>query len=370
MIIVLVQRFANRQHNLDSYDDDLRPAHDQRDGRHSHQRRPLGDFDQEGQADYQLASGREWNDDDDAGEDSLPLSMCTDPEVLALGEPFISLLPHLPKILCLLRPDPLDAPALPRASDPSTSSPMSVPGVLGSRPFGSLRMKVVELCLVLARSRSPLVDSLLAEYNVAGLMTSVWFAYPWNNLLHGLVESIVASALEEPDSLLTQAFWKDGLLVDTLVEGWQRNEAHLREGKMRLGYMGHLIRSGVTLDQQFQSLPPPLRESLLGSSAARWRTFVDECLGPELAKQQSDDLEAMTDGGMGDLGLTSSSTQLQDLNHQAEHDPHQQYHHHHQMQQIFPEEDEQEETSSDDDADTLGLAEDDDPPMDALTTEE
>jgi len=236
-----------------------------------------------------------------------------DPEVIKLGEPFISLMPHLPRILDLLQPDPAAASSSSSSAAASgslsPSAPMPIQGVLGGSAFGSLRMKVVELCLVLARSRSALIDRELARLGVAGTMLRVFFAYPWNNLLHGLVESIVTSALEEPDSALTRALFAEGALVDSFERAWASNEDAQAKGQMRRGYMGHLIRTAATVDHMLASMTHEVRHSLLGEHADRWATFVARSLSPALAAQQTEEVgvDALLANGFGELSMLSGS---------------------------------------------------------------
>jgi serine/threonine-protein phosphatase 6 regulatory subunit 3 len=255
VLIVLVQRFANRRLEQLDHPTDESPSNPE---------------------DFVVASGQgdeEGEPEDaehEAEEQKLETESSTDPLVLELGEPFISLLPHLPRILNILLPDSLKDASSSSSSAPSPTEPMVVPGVLGSAPFGSLRMKVVELCLVLARSRSGLVDDLLARYGVAKTMIEVFFNYPWNNLLHGLVESILTSALEEPESAFTRRFFADGLLVESFIGGWERNEEVVKQGGMRLGYMGHLLRTAATVNMMMQSMTEEQRDTLLqGTPYAR-----------------------------------------------------------------------------------------------------
>jgi len=149
------------------------------------------------------------------------------------------------------------------------------------------------------------------------MMLRVFFAYPWNNLLHGLVESIATSALEEPQSALTQAFFAGHAqaalegpsgpgLVDSFIGAWEANEAAVAGGEMRRGYMGHLIRTAATVDHMLHSMAAEQRASLLGPAegptAARWDRFVGETLSRELTAQQSEESAAL-ESVLGDMGL-------------------------------------------------------------------
>ena len=113
-------------------------------------------------------------------------------------------MPHLHEIISLLNiPQP------------------NVPVQFGrAEPFGETRMKVVELTLVLLRSRLELVDKALAELNVLSLMLDCFFNYPWNNMLHGLVESIIRTVLDSESKILIDALFDKGKLVQKFIQAY------------------------------------------------------------------------------------------------------------------------------------------------------
>ena len=160
--------------------------------------------------------------------DAASASATTDPnnpsaDSDTLEEPFASLAPHLHKIIALLhQPQP------------------EVRVQFGkSQPFGETRMKVVELTLVLLRSRLAGVDKQLSELRVLALMLESFFLYPWNNMLHGLVESIVRTVLDSDSEVLRHALFVDGELVERFVAAYERSEREAKEKSgYRLGYMG------------------------------------------------------------------------------------------------------------------------------------
>ena len=187
-----------------------------------------------------------------------------------LEEPFASLQPHLHKIIALLHQ--------PQAE---------VKVQFGkSQPFGETRMKVVELTLVLLRSRLPAVDRQLSELKVLSLMLESFFLYPWNNMLHGLVESIVRTVLDSESEVLRHSLFVDGELVDRFVAAYERSERESTEkGGYRLGYMGHLLRTSMAIEDVARK-SDETRKALLGDQSEKWTQFVNNQLEKENEKQK------------------------------------------------------------------------------------
>ena len=232
IIIVLVQRYANR-------------------------RVESGDNSNSGSGDSGTASA-------DAGSSSSSSSSST------LEEPFLSLAPHLSKIIALLH-----------QAQPEVAVQFGK-----SQPFGETRMKVVELTLVLLRSRLLLVDCQLSELRVLALMLESFFLYPWNNMLHGLVESIVRTVLDSDSDVLRQALFVDGELVERFVRAYERSEREAAEkGKYRLGYMGHLLRTSMAIEDVARK-SDEVRKQLLGECVEQWNAFVSDQLEKENEKQK------------------------------------------------------------------------------------
>ena len=113
------------------------------------------------------------------------------PAPAPLPEPFHSLVPHLPRILSLL----------------DTEAPAETEWSYGrGRAFGETRLKVVELVLVLVRCKVPEVEHLFVKHQLMHKLLEAFFMFPWNNMLHGLVESIIRTTLEFlEDSVLQPA---------------------------------------------------------------------------------------------------------------------------------------------------------------------
>lgn len=197
-----------------------------------------------------------------------------------LPEPFHSLVPHLARILRLLDSE---APPIVRWSYGS------------GRAFGETRLKVVELILVLVRCKVAEVEQIFVDEKLMEKLLDAFFLYPWNNMLHGLVESIIRTTLEFlGDTVLKPALFIDAKLVPRVLGAYAANVAECQKGAgFRLGYMGHLLRTADVIEQYLLSLENPddedpdvTRARVLGSAevATQWKEFV---AGPLTAESES-----------------------------------------------------------------------------------
>ena len=252
-----------------------------------------------------------------------------------MEEPFTTLLPHLPKLMNLLKDD--------HTTDNTTDSASSPPLTLSlhttrtqfgqAKPFGETRMKVVELCLVLFRSHVPKVDTILIQQSVLSTLLQSFFAYPWNNMLHGLVESIIRTVLDSDSAELRQSLIEDGQMVEKFVKAFEMNaevnteinqaQQEIEDStadastaidastssdepsrttsassqsttstkqklRYRPGYMGHLIRTATAIDElnKQQLEESDSNTSLLGSKRDLWMNVISTALDIELDRQK------------------------------------------------------------------------------------
>jgi hypothetical protein len=227
------------------------------------------------------------------------------PEILSAEEqpkeePFLSLMPHLHKIIQLLN---------------QPHAPVKVQ--FGrAEPFGETRMKVVELTLVLLRSRLASVNEALADLDVLSLLLEAFFRYPWNNMLHGLVESIIRTVLDSDSKVLMAALFDKAQLVQKFIAAYdagdeqneinnnidanklerstkanpsklQNNSVTTSKQIYRAGYMGYLLRTSWAIEE-FCRLSEEQRVAVLGSeeNISAWNSFVSTKLERENDKQK------------------------------------------------------------------------------------
>lgn len=201
----------------------------------------------------------------------------------------------LPKLLeYLVNPTELDGVEI-KTQSGETLSP----------PFGASRLKIVELILALVRAEVSDVNAGLIANNCFSFVLDMCFQFPWNNMLHGLVESIVHTILDdvpppdEPDEahppkpgfekLKADMFKPDkGGILAKLRAGYLASEkaamADTKKG-CRLGFMGHLIRicvgiSDVCLPEMMEAWGVSKEE------VADWVQLCDGKLSMDIAKQQ------------------------------------------------------------------------------------
>jgi hypothetical protein len=253
----------------------------------------------------------------DAPEDAVPSTAAADTSLTStdasssssVPEPFHSLLPHLARILRLLDTEP---------AEEAWSYGLG-------RAFGETRLKVVELILVLVRCKVVEVEEIFKEEQLLGKLLDAFVKYPWNNMLHGLVESIIRTILEFlQDTCLKPALFASANLAGRVIAAYEKNEEATKKGKgFRLGYMGHLLRTAEVIEMYLKQAeedaskavepetPQQVRERILGSPEAveRWATFVSGPLTlemesckivlPSMGADVDDDLA----GGQGDYGV-------------------------------------------------------------------
>lgn len=146
-------------------------------------------------------------------------------------------------------------------------------------PFGSTRLRIVELMLALVTSELFEVYDALVKHNVLLGVFEMFFAFHWNNMLHGVVESMILTILgnstieevgedgttrivyqdehEGTDSIVARTelytilkknLFQSAFLVRHICSAFARNaEAQKATKGFRLGYMGHLLRIGVAI---------------------------------------------------------------------------------------------------------------------------
>lgn len=251
IVIVLVQRYANRMDLGEEILDEVVAANI---------------------ATLQAAA-REAPEDDEVHAQLQAAINAASENASALPEPFHSLVPHLPAILRLL----------------SSEQPAEESWSYGrGRAFGETRLKVVELILVLVRCKVSSVETIFRSERLLDQLLGAFVAYPWNNMLHGLVESIIRTVLEFlTDTELKPALFIDARLADRVVDAYEANEAVCARGPgFRLGYMGHLLRTAEVVEQYLLNAEndasvagqdvASVRLTILGSAeaVARWSAFV------------------------------------------------------------------------------------------------
>eukprot|EP00252_Welwitschia_mirabilis_P001765 TRINITY_DN11708_c0_g1_i1.p1 TRINITY_DN11708_c0_g1~~TRINITY_DN11708_c0_g1_i1.p1 ORF type:complete len:764 (+),score=141.89 TRINITY_DN11708_c0_g1_i1:237-2528(+) len=118
-------------------------------------------------------------------------------------------------------------------------------------PFGIHRLKIVEYISAIVRNSNGSTRQELIHLGAINRIIDLLFEYPFNNILHHHVESIITTCLESKDAIVIDHILKDCDLVGKLIAAdkdcFVTNSIKslvTTSGKPlpRLGHMGHLTR--------------------------------------------------------------------------------------------------------------------------------
>jgi serine/threonine-protein phosphatase 6 regulatory subunit 3 len=122
-------------------------------------------------------------------------------------------------------------------------------------PLGIHRLKIVEFIAVLLRTNSDGARKELVSSGAIQLLLKLFFDYPFNNILHHQVESIVSSCLESNNQALLDHLFQDCDFVAKLLAAEENPFAPgtqlevpgqpkptITKAKTRIGNLGHLTR--------------------------------------------------------------------------------------------------------------------------------
>eukprot|EP00897_Mesotaenium_endlicherianum_P008159 jgi/Mesen1/7371/ME000381S06606 len=150
-------------------------------------------------------------------------------------------------------------------------------------PLGMHRLKVIEFVAVLLRTDSEVARRELIRLRAVQIALDLFFRFPFNNMLHHQVESIVDSCLESNSpALLDNLLRECNLVARVLDASAQPNAPDSRpepratstRAPCRNGYMGHLTRIANRM-VQLSNNNPLLQAALRGNSRwVEWQTSV------------------------------------------------------------------------------------------------
>lgn len=161
----------------------------------------------------------------------------------------------------------------------STATPLPLTSGRLEPPLGAVRLKVVRFFSALFRSNIPEVHKELANLHVLRTIIDLFFAYPWNNFLHLLVQDIIdaifsKNAADNERSPLLVSLFKDCDLLERIIEIFKTNHLseNLQLNPSRQGFMGHITYIANMISESFKED----NTTLLGEAlVARWTQFAE-----------------------------------------------------------------------------------------------
>lgn len=130
------------------------------------------------------------------------------------------------------------------------------------------------------------------SYEVIPTLIELFLHYPWNNFLHNVVYDILQQLfngdMDTPiNRTLTISTFRQGCLVDAILEGSRRNQESSRQPRLiRLGYMGHLNLIAEEVIKLLERYPSEIASDLQEFfHQPDWDDFVNEELRVSRAKE-------------------------------------------------------------------------------------
>jgi len=183
-------------------------------------------------------------------------------------------------------------------------------------PFGACRLKIVELVLALIRSEVQEIKEALVKHKVLLGVLEMFFNYSWNNMLHGLVETIIHTILddiENVNSILKKNMFCEGEILKKICLAFISNEKAIMEPKgCRLGHMGHILRictaiSSCTNEESLLQMGIPKEEIQNWKALGEGQLSMDINQQQEVLGEKDHEDPGIDDGTLQAIGLKSNS---------------------------------------------------------------
>lgn len=189
--------------------------------------------------------------------------------------------------------------------DESGGSKFALPLPIGEIvPLGFHKLKIIEFFAALIITGYQCIDQEIIKHNLLHSCLKLFFHYPWNNFLHGVVLQIVQTVLEGENEELKLSLLKDAKLVDFICSAAKANEEECAKPKgVRRGYMGHITAMSTAIIQA-STISLQLQNYLDEHQA--WNKYVSETL-TSTKERENRSIGNFTSAGRND----SSSDELQ-----------------------------------------------------------
>eukprot|EP01004_Peranema_trichophorum_P009582 NODE_832_length_2321_cov_72.071429_g708_i0.p1 GENE.NODE_832_length_2321_cov_72.071429_g708_i0~~NODE_832_length_2321_cov_72.071429_g708_i0.p1 ORF type:complete len:691 (-),score=120.11 NODE_832_length_2321_cov_72.071429_g708_i0:172-2244(-) len=149
-------------------------------------------------------------------------------------------------------------------------------------PLGMVRLKVVELLLVLLKTKRRYVEDQMLQLNLLSVCLDLFFTYDMNNLLHILVDEIIVSCLYSENAELITDLFSKAQLLNRLIKAVQDDENRPPKST-RKGYFGHIISISNKIEEAKQN---PMVNPFIESNQ-EWKRYVEGKLNEWNEKDKS-----------------------------------------------------------------------------------
>ncbi|DBB02911.1 hypothetical protein WJX77_008919 [Trebouxia sp. C0004] len=166
---------------------------------------------------------------------------------------------------------------------PDSGKVLETPFGMLKPPLGSLRLKLVELLSAMLRLGNSTAEESIISVGAAQKALSLLLQFPFNNLLHTQVTSLILHALDTGTPAIVEHLFDTCKLLRWLTQAPEKVQPAPREGDkkasdrqpIRAGYLGHLVLLGNSL-LEASSRRTDIRTALQASPD--WQKYVQGSL--------------------------------------------------------------------------------------------
>ena len=157
-----------------------------------------------------------------------------------------------------------------------------------SSTLGSLKLGLVQLLETLFRLRSSEIDRAFLEGKILIAVLRLFFAFPWNSLLHRSVTAMIVAVLEGGDARapLQRQLIDEAAIQRQVLDAYTQNQTAEASPKgRRRGYMGHLHQVACAICKVSRDTAPVAAMLSASPDAGEWHRFVLTVLAAQTATQ-------------------------------------------------------------------------------------
>mmetsp|Transcript_13769 Transcript_13769/g.11716 ORF Transcript_13769/g.11716 Transcript_13769/m.11716 type:complete len:438 (+) Transcript_13769:1077-2390(+) len=158
---------------------------------------------------------------------------------------------------------------------------------LTTAPFGTSRLKLVEVLYYSVKLNVHKVCNELGLKNIYKTLMELMTKYPWNNMLHNLVEKIFVTTLESDSHILKKKLLNQANLLDFLVESTQETDYTMNNDQKRptrKGYLGHITKIAKCIERLSEN-DSDIKTYIEDD---KWKKFYEDYFKPSVTNDNVD----------------------------------------------------------------------------------
>jgi hypothetical protein len=141
-------------------------------------------------------------------------------------------------------------------------------------PFGSARLKILELVIISMKANNRKIYTKIAEIGLLETLLGLIVKYEWNNMIHNQVEKVLTLILDGTCDELKSNLFENAHLLEFIAQACEEPDFKMinpKERRVRKGYLGQLIR----LASKIEESKDPIIMKYVETSEA-WKDFLDK----------------------------------------------------------------------------------------------